>query len=81
MEKQGMKTIYFNSLYKFTIVDATEEETLLCTSLEELQIIMETHRSLVARVAKGMELSRKLKEAQAKGLVSKTLAKELDGLL
>ena len=76
-----MKFIHFNSQYRFTILDAEKDETLICTDLEELQIIMDTHRGLAARVAKGMELSRKLKEAQEKGLINKRLAKELDGLL
>lgn len=76
-----MKVIHFNSLYKFTILDVNEEETLLSTDLTELQKIMETHRNLVSSVARYMTLQRKLDEAQAKGLISKKLAEELDGLL
>ena len=76
-----MKVIHFNSLYKFMILDANEEETLLCTDLVELQKIMETHRNLVASVARYMNLQRILGEAQSKGLISKKLAEELEGLI
>jgi hypothetical protein len=81
MEKQGMKALYFDSKYKFDVIEINEHETVICTSLEQLTELKQTHINLIAQVNQWHKLQRAIKEANDKGLISKRLAKELKGLV
>jgi arginine deiminase len=83
MEKQGMKVIYFNNRYELNINEVNEKagQTLLFTSIEEFVKLKETHLELMVRLGKTDELQTILRIAASKGLISKRLAKELEGLI
>ncbi len=76
-----MKALYFDSKYKFDVIEIDEHETVICTSLEQLTELKQTHINLIAQVNQWHNLQRTLKEANDKGLISKRLAKELKGLV
>ena len=75
-----MKALYFNSQYKFDVIEIEEHETVICTSLEELTRLKQTHINLIAQVNQWQKLQMAIKQANDKGLISKRLAKELKGL-
>lgn len=81
MEKQGVKALYFDSKYKFDVIEINEHETVLCTSLEELTRLKQTHLNLIAEVNQWHNLQIAIKNANDKGFISKRLAKELKGLV
>tara|TARA_R110000822_G_scaffold159209_1_gene298841 strand:+ start:678 stop:929 length:252 start_codon:yes stop_codon:yes gene_type:complete len=83
MEKQGMKVIYFNNRYELNINEVNEKagQTLLFTTIEEFVKIKETHLELMVRLGKTHELQTILRIAASKNLISKRLAKELEGLI
>ena len=76
-----MKALYFDSKYKFDVIEIDEHETVICTSLEQLTELKQTHINLIAQVNQWHKLQRAIKEANDKGLISKRLAKELEGLV
>ena len=76
-----MKALYFDSKYKFDVIEIDEHETVICTSLEQLTELKQTHINLIAQVNQWHKLQRAIKEANDKGLISKRLAKELKGLV
>ena len=76
-----MKALYFDSKYKFDVIEINEHETVICTSLEQLTELKQTHINLIAQVNQWHKLQRAIKEANDKGLISKRLAKELKGLV
>lgn len=76
-----MKALYFDSKYKFDVIEINEHETVLCTSLEELTRLKQTHLNLIAEVNQWHNLQIAIKNANDKGFISKRLAKELKGLV
>lgn len=76
-----MKALYFDSKYKFDVIEINDHETVICTSLEQLTELKQTHLNLIAQVNQWHKLQRAFKEANDKGLISKRLAKELQGLV
>mgnify|MGYP003632714137 CR=1 FL=1 len=78
-----MKVIYFNNRYELNINEVNEKagQTLLFTTIEEFVKIKETHLELMVRLGKTHELQTILRIAASKNLISKRLAKELEGLI
>ena len=76
-----MKALYFDSKYKFDVIEIEEHETVICTSLEQLTELKQTHINLIAQLNQWHKLQRAIREANNKGLISKRLAKELKGLV